>query len=99
MKFSIYLNRCVFVICLVIHLSKIISFIVKHCVFSISWREVYCFNSNSIFNRENDLDSQYSISLRCYDLTTLYIIVDSRGSSLLGIFYSKCKNIFVSDNI
>ena len=42
-------------------------------------------HSNSIFNRKNDLDSQYSISLRCYDLTTLYIIVDSRGSQFLSL--------------
>ena len=42
-------------------------------------------HSNSTFNRKNDLDSQNSISLRCYDLTTLYIIVDSTGSQFLSL--------------
>ena len=42
-------------------------------------------HSNSIFNRKNDLDSQNSISLRCYDVTTLYILVDSRGSQFLSL--------------
>ena len=42
-------------------------------------------HSNPIFNKKNYLDSQYNISLRCYDLTTLYIIVDSRLSQFLSL--------------